>query len=68
MVLKMLWNGTFSVFNRVTNFDYYSIAHVEGKRYTRVSRGDPVSYTRVSNCLHADAMWDTRTRVERMRV
>ena len=23
MVLKMLWNGTFSVFNRVTNFNYY---------------------------------------------
>ena len=49
----------------------YSTAHVKGKRYTRVSRGDPVSYTRVSNCLHAGAMRATRTcdrtRVERTK-
>ena len=60
------------------DFDIYSIAHsystvhVKGKCYKSVSRGDPVSYRRVSNCLHAGSMRATRTcyrtRVECIRM
>ena len=72
----MLHRLSMYIYNvRVLYMEQYSTAHVKGKRYTRFpweTRGDPVCYTRVSNCLHAGAMRATRTRdrtrVERTRV